>query len=31
MNDVISWSICIVILLVAVFIAIGDDKDGRGA
>jgi hypothetical protein len=32
MNDpIISWAITIVILFVAVFIAIGNDRDGRGA
>jgi len=34
MNDpilIIEWAIAIIILLAAVFIAIGNDRDGRGA
>lgn len=30
-DQIISWAIALVILFVAVFIAIGNDRDGRGA
>ena len=31
MNDMIHYAIALAIILVAVFIAIGNDRDGRGA
>lgn len=30
-DQIISWAIALVILFAAVFIALGNDRDGRGA